>query len=186
MNPEPLCKVFNTYSPANISLFAASTSSDSPVQEEPLQKSYAGSFDLLVTELAQVAERRESTQRQAAHDLAARHQAEAARNRRLAAKRATRLVKSFQRFIAETPAKIAASLTKTFGTPVQNSNAGLERVMADMNAVHAKMESSRQQDAVRERFQDLYAAANAGRLDAFSVAKLDALRCRAIDMGLRP
>ena len=188
MEHEPLHKMFNHNSLAHVDLFA-STSSACP-DSEPMVKSYAGEFNLLCDELAQVANQREQAERdharrQQAQQQAERQAAESLRNRRQSAKRATRLVKSFQQFVAETPAKIAR-FAKVVSAPVPRDSPAMTKALADLSAIHARIEASRQQDAVRDKFAELYDAARAGELAPMDICKLDVLRIRAVEMGLRP
>lgn len=187
-NETPLHKVFQPQQPAAINLFASTSSA---AQEEPMAKSYVGAFDRLCDELAQVAEQREQAERRdtARRQLAQRQRAEAQRaeaqrNRRLAAKRATRLAKSFQRFIAETPAKVAR-FAKSITAPVPRDTPAMDAALKELTEIHARMEASRQQDAVRNKFAELYSLAKAGQLAPMDVCRLDAMRIRAVEQGLQ-
>lgn len=184
MEYEPLHKMFNHNSQATIDLLPADN-------EEPLQKSYAGAFNALCDDLAAYRDQREAAEchdrarrQQAQQQQADRQRAEAERNRRLSAKRATRLAKSMQQFIAETPAKIA-KFAKSLTAPVPSDSSKLDAALADLTAFHSKVEARRQQDEVRDRFRDLYSLAKAGQLPAMDVCRLDALRIRAIEQGVQ-
>ena len=181
MEHEPLHKMFNHNTPARIDLFPQDN-------EEPLRKSYAGSFDALCDDLAVIRDQREQQQRrdaarrqQAQQQQADRQRAEAERNRRLSARKATRLVKSVQDFIRDTPAKIAAMAKSR-----PPSTSALDQAMADLTALHQRVNARRTEDVVRDRLRDLYASARAGELAPLDVCRLDSLRCRAVEMGLRP
>lgn len=185
MNEEPLCKVFNLSTPAHIDLIPQDG-------EAPLQKSYAGSFDALCDDLSAYRDQREQAEchdrarrQQAQQQMAERQRAEAERNRRLSAKRATRLCKSMQKFIAETPAKVAR-FAKSITAPVPADSPAMDAALAELNALHTRIEARRQQDAVRNRLAELYEAARNGELAPMDVCRLDAMRCRAVEMGLRP
>ena len=124
---------------------------------------YAGSFDALVSDLAAISDQRE----QADRDHARRQMALAERQ---AAQRTTRLAKA-------SPA------------PVPVAPLDFERISAQQEALAKAMERTAAQateNLVRARLQDLYQAANAGELAPIDVCRLDAIRCRAVEMGLRP
>lgn len=154
------------------------------------KSSYAGAFDALCYELAAM---REARQKQAANremaDRHARQQSEAQRNRRLAASRATKLVKSIRTFIAETPAKVRA-MRKALPAPANGTGDGLRTAVENLNATHAAIQQrriqERQEQALRDKLTELYTLAKAGQLAPADVCRLDAIRCRAVDMGLRP
>jgi hypothetical protein len=182
-----LCKVFSPHAQARIDLFSdASTSSAGP-DSAPMAKSYAGAFNALCDDLAAVSAKREAAERDTARRqmaLAERQAAEAQRNRRQSAQRATRLAKSMQNFIRETPAKVAR-FAKAMTAPVPSDSPAMTKALAELDALHIKMEASRQQDAVRDKFAELYSLAKAGRLPAMDVCRLDAMRIRAVEQGLQ-
>ena len=167
MEYELLHKMFNHNTPAHIDLVPQDG-------EEPLQKSYAGAFNALCDDLAIIRQQREQADRDHARRqmaLAERQAAESLRNRRQSAQRTTRLAKAIP------PA------------PVPVAPPDFEGIAAQQDALAKSMERTAAQateNLVRVRLQDLYQAAKAGELDAFSVAKLDVLRCQAVSMGLRP
>lgn len=165
MEYELLHKMFNHNTPATIDLLPTAT-------EEPLQKSYAGAFNALCDDLAVIRDQREQADRDHARRqmaLAERQAAEAQRNRRQAAQRTTRLAK------AAPPAPVAPP--------------DFEGIAAQQEALAKSMERTAAQateNLVRARLQDLYHAARNGELAPMDVCRLDAIRCRAVEMGLRP
>ena len=165
MEYELLHKMFNHNTLATLDLLPADN-------EEPLRKSYAGAFNALCDDLAVIRDQREQADRDHARRqmaLAERQAAEAQRNRRQAAQRTTRLAK------AAPPAPVAPP--------------DFEWIAQEQEALANAMEATAAQateNLVRIRLQDLYQAAKAGELAPMDVCRLDAIRCRAVEMGLRP
>ena len=122
-------------------------------------------FDALINDLAEMQAAR--TVRESAA-RAARHAAEAQRNRRMQQQPPRRLAKS---------------------APVPYRAPDWDGLAARQDKIAAEMEQARiqaQRDAIRAHLATLRQAANAGRLSSFEAAKYDVYRGQALQMGLEP
>ena len=120
-------------------------------------------FDALIDDLAALRDRRQIE----ANARAARHAAEAQRNRRLAQQR---------------PLKKSAPVPDYRKPDWDSLSARQDKIAAEMEQARVQA----QKDAIRAHIATLMAAAKAGRLDPHSVCVLDVLRGRALAMGLEP
>lgn len=173
---EPLCKVFNINTPAQIDLMP-------PGPSQPLQKSYAGAFDTLVNELGafrdarEAGEQRDRARRQDAQAASiARQQADAARNRRV-------LDVQRQKYQQHQKRRVLAKAATPAPAPDFDR---IARQQAQIETALRESAARATQNAVRDRLAGLAQDAKNGRLDVHSAAMFDVLRGRAGAMGLTP
>ena len=119
-------------------------------------------FESLLDDLAALRDRRQIE----ANARAARHAAEAQRNRRMTQQPSRRLAKS---------------------APLPDRKPDWDGLAARQDKIAAEMEQSRaqqQKNAIREHLSVLQQAAKAGRLSSFEAAKYDVYRGQALALGL--
>ena len=121
-------------------------------------------FEALIDDLAALRDRRQIE----ANARAARHHAEAQRNRRMQ---------------QQPPRRLAKSAPLPYRAPDWDSlSARQERIASDLERSRVQA----QKDAIRAHIATLMAAAKAGRLSAHDAALLDVYRGRADSMGIAP